>query len=238
MLNLCRVTKYYENDIGIEKVSFSVGAGEIVGIVGDNGAGKTTLLKCIMNLVDYNMGGDVTLDGNPIEVEAYKKLSFITEEGSCFRNLTPKKHEDFYKNMLDSFDSKRFNKLLKFFNLPRDKKVKNMSRGERAQLEVAIGFSKGAKYILMDEPFMGKDVFTRKDFLKLMIANLKEDESIIVATHLIDEIQNVLSRAVILKKGRIAADVSIEELEKDGKNLYQLMKEVHRYNENRVDEII
>ncbi|MDQ2087442.1 hypothetical protein RBH29_13500 [Herbivorax sp. ANBcel31] len=71
-----------------------------------------------------------------------------------------------------------------------------------------------------------------------MIANFKEDESIIVATHLIDEIQNVLSRAIILKKGRMAVDVSTEELEKDGKTLYQLMKEVHNYNENRVDEII
>lgn len=235
MLCVDFATKYYGNCTALEKVYLKVGPGEIVGVLGDNGAGKTTLLKAIMNLVELN-SGEITVDGKPVSGETYSKLSFITEEGSCFRELSAYEHDYFYRNMLDRFDSQRFYKLIDFFNLDPRKKVYTMSRGERAKLEMAIGFSKGAKYILMDEPFMGKDVFTRRDFLKLMIANLRDDESIIVTTHLIDEIQNILSRAVILKTGRKVCDITMSGLEEQGRSLYDLMKEIKDYKENRMDD--
>lgn len=235
MLCVNFATKYYSNCTALEKVYLEVSPGEIVGVLGDNGAGKTTLLKAIMNLVKLN-SGEITVDGKPVRDETYSKLSFITEEGSCFREFSAYEHECFYRNMVDGFDSGRFYKLLDFFNLDPGKKVRAMSRGERAKLEMAIGFSKGAKYILMDEPFMGKDVFTRRDFLKLMIANLRDDESVILTTHLIDEIENILSRAVILKTGRKVCDIKMSELEEQGRSLYDLMKEIKGYKEERISD--
>ena len=125
------------------------------------------LYEVITNLIDINIG-DVTIDGEPVCGDVYNKLAYITEEGSYFNELTPNEHGDFFVNLFDGFDIERFNKLLNFFELPIDKKTKALSKGQRSKLEIAIGFSKSAKYILMDEPFMGKDIFTRRDFMKLV----------------------------------------------------------------------
>jgi ABC-2 type transport system ATP-binding protein len=86
----------------------------------------------------------------------------------------------------------------------------------------------------MDEPFLGKDIFTRRDFLKLMIASMEEDEAVMIATHLIDEIENVLTRAVILKDGRVKEDISMEKLRESGNTLLDVMKSVCGYREDRV----
>ncbi len=236
MLKVDIVTKYYKEHIGIEKLDLEVQPGEIVGILGANGSGKTTLFKAIMNLIDINIG-DVTIDGEPVCGDVYNKLAYITEEGSYFNELTPNEHGDFFVNLFDGFDIERFNKLLNFFELPIDKKTKALSKGQRSKLEIAIGFSKSAKYILMDEPFMGKDIFTRRDFMKLMIASLREDESIIIATHLIDEIQNLLTRVVVLENGRKKYDFKIEELEKQEISLLEFMKKNQNYREDRVSKI-
>jgi len=236
LLKVDIVTKYYKEHIGIEKLDLEVQPGEIVGILGANGSGKTTLFKAIMNLIDINIG-DVTIDGEPVCGDVYNKLAYITEEGSYFNELTPNEHGDFFVNLFDGFDIERFNKLLNFFELPIDKKTKALSKGQRSKLEIAIGFSKSAKYILMDEPFMGKDIFTRRDFMKLMIASLREDESIIIATHLIDEIQNLLTRVVVLENGRKKYDFKIEELEKQEISLLEFMKKNQNYREDRVSKI-
>lgn len=225
MLKVDIATKYYKEYVGLQKFNLDVGAGEVVGILGTNGAGKTTLFKAIMNLTNLNIGG-VTVDGEPVHGEVYKKLAFISEEGTYFKELTIEEHKDFYNNLYDGFDCDRYDELIKFFELPTKKRAGTLSKGQRSKLEIAIGLSKGAKYILMDEPFMGKDIFTRKDFLKLMIAKLKEDESIIIATHLIDEIQNFLTRVVIIHEGRKKCDISMEELEDNNINLIDFMKEV------------
>lgn len=116
-------------------------------------------------------------------------------------------------------------------------KSEHFLAGQKSKLEVSAGFSKGAKYILMDEPFMGKDMFTRRDFLKLMVSSLKNDETILITTHLIDEIENVLDRAVILLHGRIKADFYIDDIRSKGKTLAEVFAEVSGYEEDRYKKL-
>ena len=236
MLEVKYATKYFRESIGIEKIYLNVEAGEVIGLFGENGAGKTTLLKAIMGLVKLNTG-EVVIDGKN-NLEAFDRLSYITEEGSWFPDMTAEQHCEFYSNLLDDFDTDRFYKLLDYFSIDPNKKAGNMSKGQSAKLEAAIGFSRGAKYIIMDEPFSGKDIFTRRDFLKMMIGSLRNDEAIIIATHLPDEVSAFITRAVVLKEGRKIQDVSMEKLEEEHVTLEEFLRSVYGYDEKRINKFL
>ncbi len=236
MIDVKYATKYYKEHVALEKVYLSAQPGDVVGILGENGAGKSTLLRAIANLISLD-AGEIWVDGKPVTAQTYHQLSYITEEGSFFPYLTPREHEDFYRVHFPQFDAVRYYKLLEFFKVNPDKKPMTFSKGEKAKFEVVCGFSKGAKYILMDEPFLGKDLFTRRDFLKLMIAGMEEDQIILIATHFIEEIENFLTKATLLKSGRVLQTIQMEELREQGQTLVERMKTVAGYRENRVFDV-
>ncbi|GIP32660.1 ATP-binding cassette domain-containing protein [Paenibacillus sp. J2TS4] len=236
MIELKFVTKKYAGGhYGMYWENLTIPGGEIVGILGENGSGKTTMLKAIMGIGDLQ-NGEIRIDGRPV-TEQYENMAFITEEGSFLPDRTPYEYADFLEDFFPNFDRKRYDKLLKFFKLERHVAIKKFSKGEKSKLEICAGFSKGAKYILMDEPFLGKDMFTRRDFLKLMVSSLKGDETILITTHIIDEIENVLDRAVILRYGRVKADLYIDDLREQGRSLADVMAEISGYEENKYKEI-
>lgn len=164
-------------------------------------------------------------------------MAFITEEGSFLPNMTPYEYGKFLAGFFPSFDTDRYSKLLEFFDIEPYRKIKTFSRGQKSKLEICAGFSKGAKYILMDEPFLGKDMFTRRDFLKLMISSLKSDETILISTHLINEIENFIDRAIILRYGRIKADFYIDDIRNEGKDLAPVMMAISGYKEDKYKKI-
>lgn len=214
----------------------TIESGEIVGILGENGSGKTTMLKAIMGLTELQEGV-ILIDGRPAN-EQYEQLSFITEEGSYFSHQTAYEYAEFLQDFYPNFDFERYKKLIKFFKLALHSKIKSLSKGQKAKLEISAGFSKGAKVILLDEPFLGNDLPTRQDFLKLMVASLNGDETILIATHLIDEIEQVIDRAIVLRYGQVKADVYIDDLRDEGKSLEALMKEISRYKADSYKEVM
>ncbi|MCL2405240.1 MAG: ABC transporter ATP-binding protein [Defluviitaleaceae bacterium] len=233
MLKIQGATKYYGETTALRNANLSLSRGEVVGLFGANGAGKTTLLKSAMGLLKLDSGW-ITIDSSDISREAFQKLSFITEEGSYFADLTPHAHGEFYANMLPRFKPDRYNKLLDFFELEPNKKARTFSRGQRAKLEIAIGMSRGADFILMDEPFLGKDIFTRSDFLKLMIAMLEPHEGTLIATHQIEEIEMFITRAAIIKDGQIIASQQMDDLIAQEENLPEFIQKCYGYDHGRV----
>lgn len=232
MLELKQLKKSYTSKWALRGVDLTIPRGEIVGLFGENGAGKTTLMKCVLNLLRYE--GEITLDGAPINRKNIEKLSFATCEHSYFPNLTAAGHLDFYKEQFPSFREKRFRALMEFFELPWKKHIKSFSTGQKNQFEVILALSQGADYILMDEPFAGNDVFNREDFYKVLLGILEPHETVILSTHLLEEVEQFISRAVLLRKGEIVGDVSMLELQEQGKDLMGYVKEVYSYKADRV----
>ncbi|GBG10674.1 ABC transporter ATP-binding protein [Paenibacillus sp. MY03] len=204
--------------------SLTIPTGEIVGVLGLNGAGKTSLLKAIVGLGELQEG-EVSWRGRPVQ-EQYGEVAYITEEGSFPPHMNASEYADFLADFYPKFNRERYERLMKFFELDEYVRMGKMSRGQRARMEICAGFSKGAKLILMDEPFLGKDVFARRDFLKLMVTSLQEDETFLITTHLVDEIEHVIDRALIIHQGAIRADVYMEQLQEGGKRLESLLAEV------------
>ena len=227
---------YWGANRALDSVSLSVGPGEIVGLFGANGAGKTTLLKCALGLLRYT--GSVTLDGEPITHRNIARLSFATCEHSFFPALTPAAHREFYREHFPTFREKRFDALMDFFALPLHRRARGFSTGQKNQLEVTLALSQGADYILMDEPFAGNDVFNREDFYRLLLGLLEPGETIVLSTHLLEEVQHFISRAVLLDRGTIAGDVTTGALEERGESLMDFVKSSLHYRGDRVLETL
>ena len=236
MLELKSISKKYGVTRALKDVSLTLPQGQIVGLFGENGAGKTTLMKCILGLLSH--GGPITLDGAPINEKNIERLSFATCEHSFFPALTPKGHRDFYQAHFPRFNDKRFHALMDFFELPMNKPLRAFSAGMKNQFEVVMALSQGADYILMDEPFAGNDVFNREDFYKVLLGILEEHETVLLSTHLLEEVQHFISRAVLIRKGELVGDCTIEELEEQGKDLMTYVKETYCYQGDRVSRVL
>lgn len=242
MLEIKNVSKSYSlsqrlrGKQALQQVDLSFGPGEIVGLFGENGAGKTTLMKCILGFLRYD--GSITLDNAPITHNNIERLSFATSEHSFFPNLSAEAHRQFYKEHFPQFIDKRFTGLMEFFELPMHKPLHSFSTGQKNQFEVILALCQGADYILMDEPFAGNDIFNREDFYKVLLGILEPHETIILSTHLIEEVSNFISRAVLIRQGQIVGDVLASELEDSGTSLMDYIKQTYHYSADRVSRAL
>ena len=232
MIEIKNLSKSYGDKEALLDVSLTIPQGEILGLFGENGAGKTTFLKCVLGYLKYQ--GTVTLDGAPITRQNIERLSFATCEHSFFPALSPAGHRDFYQMHFPRWREKRFQGLMDFFELPMDRQAGKLSTGQKNQLEVILALCQGADYILMDEPFAGNDVFNREDFYKVLLGILEPTETVILSTHLLEEVEHFIGRAVLLRQGRVVGDVTTGELEDSGRTLMDYVKETYRYRSDRV----
>lgn len=240
MLELQSLAKTYHTTLSgklaLERVDLTVGPGEIVGLFGENGAGKTTLMKCVFGFLRYD--GKILLDGEPITRKNIDRLSLATCEHSFFPNLTAEAHREFYRQHFPRFREKRYDALMEFFQLPSKKALRSFSTGQKNQFEVILALSQGADYILMDEPFAGNDIFNREDFYKVLLGILEPTETVILSTHLLEEVQNFISRAVLLRRGKIVGGAAMSDLEDAGQDLMTFVKETYHYRSDRVSRAL
>lgn len=228
-----------EANFVLKDISFTVPDGQIVGVLGANGVGKTTLLKLLTGILRPDRlqnEGSISFDGKSIQ-ETYGEIAFISEAGTYFNDLTPMEFGTFLADFYPKFDMEYYQKLISFFKLE-EKPIKNMSKGQKAKVEVATGMAKRTKYIIMDEPFIGKDMFTRQDFMQALAGSLTGEETIFITTHEIEEIESFIDRALIIENSKIAADVTMDELHQEGKSLVDVMKEVSGYVDGQFVELL
>ena len=236
MLELRHLSKKYVTTCALQDVSFSLGPGEFVGLFGENGAGKTTLMKCVLGLLGHQ--GEITLDGAAITRKNIARLSFATSEHSFFPALSPADHRDFYQSQFPAFRAKRFVALTDFFDLPMGKPLRAFSTGQKNQFEVILALCQGAEYILMDEPFAGNDVFNRDDFYKVLLGILEPTETVLLSTHLLEEVAPFLSRAVLLRRGRLVGDVLTADLDEQGADLMTYVRGIYQRPADRVSRAL
>lgn len=236
MIEVKNISKSYGFKKALSNVSLSIPRGEIIGLFGENGAGKTTLMKCVLGFLRYD--GEITLDGEPITRKNIAQLSYATNEHSFFPNLTPQSHKEFYSEHFPRFSEKRFKALMEFFDLPMHKSLRSFSTGQKNQFEVILSLCQGADYIFMDEPFAGNDIFNREDFYKVLLGILEPNETVLLSTHLIEEVSDFIGRAVLIRQGEIVGDITISELEDSGRDLMSYMKETYHYRADRVSKAL
>ncbi|MBQ1891629.1 MAG: ABC transporter ATP-binding protein [Firmicutes bacterium] len=232
MIRIKDLTKLYGRTAALSGISMDIRPGEIIGLFGPNGAGKTTLIKSVFGFVNYQ--GSITLGGEPITRKNIARMSFGTCEHSFFPGIDAKDHAEFYRDHFRTFDERRFNVLMDFFELPMNVKIRHFSTGQQNQFEVIMALCQGADYIFLDEPFAGNDIFNREDFYKVLLGMLGPEETLLLSTHLIEEVSGLVSRAVLLNNGKIIGDKQIADLDEEGTGLVDYIKNAFSYKADRV----
>ena len=232
MIEMKNVSKKYKDKTALSNCSLKIPRGQVIGLFGANGAGKTPFMKCLMGYLNFE--GEITLDGEKIDGKNISRLSFATGDHSFFPSITADDHKMFYKMQFPNFNEKRYEALMEFFELPTRKKISEFSLGQQNQFEVVLAISQGAEYVIMDEPFAGNDVFNREDFYEVLVSVLNENETVIVSTHLIEEIADYIDRAILIRKSEIIDDLSVSDIEESGKSLIDIIKERYNYRADRI----
>ena len=201
-----------------------------MGVLGENGAGKTTLLRAMAGLLPA--AGSALFDGKPAAAQ-YRNISYITGEGSYFPCLTVGEFGEYLTDLHPAFAPARYAKFLDFFSLDARDVIGRLSTGQRARVELAAGFAKRCWYYLCDEPFLGKDAFTRRDFIKLMSASLDGGETVLLSTHYLAEVEHFLDRALVLQGGRVADDFTLDDAHAKGETLLTRLAAVCHWDPDR-----
>lgn len=228
MLIVQNVTKKYGNVIANDDVSFTVSNGNIIALLGPNGAGKSTLIKSIVGFLKYK--GDIKIDEfDNKSIEAKKLIGYIPEIPAMYTNLTVSEHMEFVARAYRLKDYKEYaNQLLERMELS-DKKKKfsdELSKGMQQKLSICCGLLTKPKIILFDEPMIGLDPHAIKE-LKIMIKELRDDGcTLLVSTHMIESIDTLWDQTIIMKNGRVVANVSRADLEKSNQKLEDLFFEI------------
>ena len=236
MIEVKNVSKKYKDKAALSDCNIQIPKGQVIGLFGANGAGKTTLMKCIIGFLNFE--GEIMLDGKKIDGSNISKLSYATGDHSFFPSITADDHKWFYKMQFPTFNENRYNALMEFFELPTKKKISEFSLGMQNQFEVVLAISQGADFVFMDEPFAGNDVFNREDFYEVLVNVVNEDETVIISTHLIEEIADYIDRAILIRKGEIIDDLSVKEIEKSGRSLIDIVKEKYDYRADRIQKAV
>ena len=228
MLKVSHVTKRYGKVIACNDVDFELAPGSVTVLLGPNGAGKSTLMKSIIGFLKYE--GQIQVGGYPNKTtDARRLLGYIPEMPSLYPNLTVSEHMEFLARAYRLSDYRdRMETLFRRFELV-DKKKKfgdELSKGMQQKLNICLGLLPDPSVLLLDEPMIGLDPHAIKE-LKAMIEQMRsQGKTLLVSTHIIDSVDMLWDRTIIMQGGVVKANITREELEKDGRTLEQLYFDV------------
>ena len=212
MLKVEQLSKQIDRQTILDGIDFMVESGEIIALVGRNGAGKTTLLRTMVGIIRPDQG-DVLYGSKSIFKDAGLKrdVIFVPDSADALKNYTVNEAMDLYESIYPSFNRTVFRETLTRYNIE-NKKIRQLSKGQKALVTLSLAFAVQAKYYLLDEPTDGLDVVAKSDVLKLMIAQVENRNcSIIVSSHQLHELERIADRIIMIENGRVKAILSLEE---------------------------
>ena len=208
------VSKSFGSVRAVDNVSFEIEKGRITGLIGPNGAGKTTLLKAVLGLTDCEGSLSVMgLDPFRQRRELMQNICFIADVAVLPRWIRVRQLLDFVAAIHPRFSRKRAEDMLAETKIPRAAKVRELSKGMVTQLHLSIITAVDATLLVLDEPTLGLDIIFRKEFYRNLLTDyFDEERTILVTTHQVEEIENLLTDVMFINDGRIVLDAPMDTL--------------------------
>ncbi|HDR7354634.1 MULTISPECIES: ABC transporter ATP-binding protein [Bacillus cereus group] len=226
LLKIENLWKRYGLKAVIRELNIEITEGKIIGLVGDNGSGKTTLLKMIAGL-QHPSEGSITIAGKKVGLETKEIVSFMSDKPVFDDWMTVKDSLFFYRDFYKDFDIQKAVDTIAEFKIPLEERITALSKGMVEKLQIILTFSRKAKLYVLDEPLGGIDLVSREHVLNLILQFYREDCTILISTHLINEVENIFDEVIFLKDGEIVLYENVEELRfQRGKAVTDVFKEV------------
>ncbi len=209
------LTKYYGGTLALDHMDLKIPRGCICGFVGRNAAGKTTAIKLMLGLLKPTDGSAKLLgcDSQNLTPAIRQRIGYVTEGHRLFRWMSIANLEKFQRAFFPKqWDDSFFAEMIEYFELPKNKKIKHLSNGQRAQVSLALALAPNPELLVMDDPTLGLDAAIRRQFLEGMIQLImQQGRTVFFSSHILGDVERVSDRIVVIDKGVIRADCSLEQ---------------------------
>lgn len=228
ILQCADLTKSYRGIQALSDLTLSVRGGGIVGLLGPNGSGKTTLIKLANGLLSPT-SGSILIDGKPVGPETKKIVSYLPDHSFLTPWMTVEQMIRYYEDFFPDFERARAEEMLKRLGIQSQRKIKTLSKGNQEKVALILVMSRRAKLYFLDEPIAGVDPATRDYILHTIISNYQEDATVILSTHLIADVEPILSDVILIREGTVLLYDSVDDIRtREGKSVDTLFREVFK----------
>ena len=223
------ITKKYGPLIALNNIDLSIEGGRIIGLLGPNGSGKTTLIKLINGLLTPT-SGSLTVCGGAPGVETKKVVAYLPDSNYLNSWMTVGQLVDMFCDFYEDFRRDTAIEMLTRLGITTGVRLKTLSKGNKEKVSLILVMSRSAKLYVLDEPIAGVDPATRDYIISTIIGNYNPEASVIISTHLISDIEQVLDEAIFINNGNIVLHKSVDAIrEESGKSADELFREVFKW---------
>lgn len=228
ILECNNLTKKFGSKVAVSDVDLKIERGQIVGLLGPNGSGKSTIIKLANELLTPT-SGEILIGGKKPGIETKKIVSYLPEK--TYLNDWMRVHQiiELFSDFYEDFKPDKAYDMLKSLSINADDKLKTMSKGTKEKVQLILVMSREAELYLLDEPIGGVDPAARDYILHTILRNYNDNATVIISTHLISDIENILDYVVFINEGKVVMTSSVDNIrDEKGKSVDDLFREVFK----------
>ncbi|MCG7377683.1 ABC transporter ATP-binding protein [Paenibacillus sp. ACRSA] len=227
ILELNQISKFYGKKKALQDVTLEIAPGRIVGLLGSNGSGKSTLMKLVAGLL-HPTSGSIQVAGMPVGLETKSLVSFMPDKPLTESWMKVRDAIAYYSDFYADFDQEKAREMLDFMKLAEGERVKHLSKGMNERLQLTLALSRKSRLYLLDEPIGGVDPVARGKILDAIVKFYDEDSSLIISTHLLNDIERIFDEVIFIREGQMVLREEVETLRlQNGKSVDEMFKEVY-----------
>ena len=211
MLQASNLSKKYNGRTALDHVNVEMGDGKIYAFLGPNGSGKTTFMKILASLTKQSEG-ELLLDGKALSIKSRADVAYLPTETHAYPFMTVGEFGEYYNTFFKDFDEIRYKSWVERMKIPFRTPFKVLSSGMDKKVRVAATLAREAKVLILDEPFNGVDLLAREEIEKMILEVMSDDRTIILSSHLVEEVESYVNFALFFNEGRLLAMEDVEEL--------------------------
>lgn len=229
ILRCVDLSKNYGKVNALNSINFTLENGKIVGLLGPNGSGKTTLIKLINGLLTPT-SGEILINGEKIGVESKKVVAYLPDNSYLNSWMTVEQIVKYFTDFYEDFRPELAYEMLERLGISPKKKLKTLSKGNKEKVCLILVMSRNALLYVLDEPIAGVDPAARDYVISTIINNYNPEATVIISTHLISDIEQILDEVIFLKNGNIVLQNTVDEIRTEHeKSVDELFREVFKW---------
>ena len=219
MVQCKNLTKKYGSKIALREATLHIYPGQIYALLGPNGSGKTTFMKILGDLTKES-SGEVLFEGKTLSIQSRKDIAYLPTESQAYPFMTVGDYGKYHKSFFPDFQEEEYKAMLEEMDISLKLNFKSLSTGMDKKVRIAATLARNAKLVLLDEPFNGVDLLAREEIEKMIIDKKTEDKTILLSSHLVEEVEDYVQFAIFFHQGRVLAVEQVDTMQENkGQNL-------------------